>query len=183
MTTPFWKRDLEALDWACTSRVLWAFRPPHHRRTAGGARKSWLDNLNRRCRVARRTSSHAHHGLAQDVAQDVKNLAQDGLDAVILDMADLHAIDRGPRSTVARRRASGVLLPVTSQLERAWEACEAAGLAVDWAGEIMERPWSRASRGGVRPRTARSDTRLSCSSPNDALLRARHGCLTGKLGR
>ena len=24
VTTPFWKRGLEALDWPCTSRVLWA---------------------------------------------------------------------------------------------------------------------------------------------------------------
>ncbi len=41
--------------------------------------------------------------------------------------------------------------PVSSQLERAWEACEAAGLAIEWAGERIDRGWTKASRGGVRP--------------------------------
>ncbi|DAC23887.1 MAG TPA: hypothetical protein D7H91_00155, partial [Candidatus Poseidoniales archaeon] len=41
--------------------------------------------------------------------------------------------------------------PVSSQLERSWEACEAAGLTVEWAGELMEREWGRASKGGMRP--------------------------------
>lgn len=41
--------------------------------------------------------------------------------------------------------------PVSSQLERAWEACEEAGLAIEWAGERIDRGWVKASRGGVRP--------------------------------
>jgi tRNA (adenine57-N1/adenine58-N1)-methyltransferase len=41
--------------------------------------------------------------------------------------------------------------PVSSQLERAWEACEDAGLAIEWAGERIDRGWTKASRGGVRP--------------------------------
>ncbi|HIC22894.1 MAG TPA: hypothetical protein EYO84_05675 [Planctomycetes bacterium] len=41
--------------------------------------------------------------------------------------------------------------PVSSQLEQAWEACEKAGLAVEWAGERIDRGWTKASRGGVRP--------------------------------
>ncbi|DAC52402.1 MAG TPA: hypothetical protein HA340_00180 [Candidatus Thalassarchaeaceae archaeon] len=41
--------------------------------------------------------------------------------------------------------------PVTSQLEQAWEACEEAGLTVEWAGERIDRVWSKASKGGVRP--------------------------------
>ena len=31
------------------------------------------------------------------------------------------------------------------------EACEDAGLNVEWAGELMERQWGRASKGGMRP--------------------------------
>ena len=30
-------------------------------------------------------------------------------------------------------------------------ACEEVGLSVEWAGEVIERRWSKASRGGVRP--------------------------------
>jgi tRNA (adenine57-N1/adenine58-N1)-methyltransferase len=41
--------------------------------------------------------------------------------------------------------------PVTSQLEASWEACEAAGLEIDWAGERIDRVWTKASKGGVRP--------------------------------
>ena len=41
--------------------------------------------------------------------------------------------------------------PVSSQLEQAWIACEQVGLEVEWAGEIIEREWGKASKGGVRP--------------------------------
>ena len=41
--------------------------------------------------------------------------------------------------------------PVTSQVESAWQTCEENGLKVEWAGELIERPWGRASRGGMRP--------------------------------
>lgn len=41
--------------------------------------------------------------------------------------------------------------PVTSQLEQSWNACEEAGLSVEWAGERIDRVWSKASKGGVRP--------------------------------
>ena len=41
--------------------------------------------------------------------------------------------------------------PVTSQIEKAWEACENNDLTVEWAGELMERQWGRASKGGIRP--------------------------------
>ena len=41
--------------------------------------------------------------------------------------------------------------PVTTQLEQAWKMCEDSGLTVDWAGERIDRVWSKASKGGVRP--------------------------------
>ena len=40
---------------------------------------------------------------------------------------------------------------MTSQVERAWQTCEDNGLVVEWAGELMERKWGRASKGGIRP--------------------------------
>ena len=41
--------------------------------------------------------------------------------------------------------------PTSSQLERSWESCEGLGLVVEWCGEVIERKWSKASKGGVRP--------------------------------
>ena len=41
--------------------------------------------------------------------------------------------------------------PTTIQLEAAWDACEEIGLTIEWAGEVIERPWSRASKGGLKP--------------------------------
>jgi tRNA A58 N-methylase Trm61 len=73
------------------------------------------------------------------------------LDAVVLDMADHTPAITALAPLLRPGGRMACYCPVTSQLERAWEACEEAGLSVDWAGEIMERPWSRASRGGVRP--------------------------------
>ena len=42
-------------------------------------------------------------------------------------------------------------LPVSSQLEAMWVAAEERGCHIEWMGELMQRPWSRAMRGGVRP--------------------------------
>jgi len=41
--------------------------------------------------------------------------------------------------------------PVTSQLESCWNAAEEAGLEVEWAGERIDRIWTKASKGGGRP--------------------------------
>ena len=42
-------------------------------------------------------------------------------------------------------------LPVSSQLEAMWIAAEERGCSIEWMGELMQRPWSKAKRGGVRP--------------------------------
>ena len=114
--------------------------------------KVGLDNLSRAEVAWPDGPRHSHiNGTAEASAEEVQSIAPEGLDAVVLDMAD-HTPSIAALAPLLR--AGGRLAcycPVTSQLERAWDACEAAGLAVDWAGEIMERPWSRASRGGVRP--------------------------------
>ena len=114
--------------------------------------KVGLDNLDRADVAWPDGPRHSHiNGTAEASAAEVEHLAPEGIDAIVLDMAD-HAPSIAALAPLLR--AGGRLAcycPVTSQLERAWEACEAAGLVIDWAGEIMERPWSRASRGGVRP--------------------------------
>ena len=40
---------------------------------------------------------------------------------------------------------------MTSQLENAWDTCEAEGLEIEWSGEMIQRQWGKASKGGVRP--------------------------------
>jgi tRNA (adenine57-N1/adenine58-N1)-methyltransferase len=111
-----------------------------------------LGNLERAAQAWADGPTHTHfEGLVEEVAQDVANAAQEGLDVVVLDMADhVSSIEAlAPLLRVGGRMAC--YCPVTAQLERCWEAVEAAGLEVEWAGEIMERPWTRASRGGIRP--------------------------------
>ena len=41
--------------------------------------------------------------------------------------------------------------PTTIQLEKSWESAQKQGLVVEWAGEMIERKWVKASKGGVRP--------------------------------
>jgi len=75
----------------------------------------------------------------------------DPLDAIILDLPEPWDAIPGVAPLLRRGGRLACYCPVSSQLDRAWEAVEAAGLEVDWAGELMERLWKRASRGGVRP--------------------------------
>ena len=41
--------------------------------------------------------------------------------------------------------------PTTSQLEKSWIKLDEYGLSIEWSGEMIERRWSIASKGGVRP--------------------------------
>jgi tRNA A58 N-methylase Trm61 len=36
-------------------------------------------------------------------------------------------------------------------LEKSWNAVEESGLVVEFAGEMIERRWVKAAKGGVRP--------------------------------
>jgi len=111
-----------------------------------------LTNLRRADAAWADGPTHSHfEGLVEEVVADVASAAPHGLNAVVLDMADhVRSIQvLAPLLAVGGRMAC--YCPVTAQLERCWEAVEAEGLEVEWAGEIMERPWTRASRGGMRP--------------------------------
>ena len=37
------------------------------------------------------------------------------------------------------------------KIEDSWNACEELGLEIEWAGELIERKWGRAMKGGIRP--------------------------------
>ena len=72
-------------------------------------------------------------------------------DAVVIDLSEpWHTIP----NLATRLRTGGRLAcycPVSTQLEQAWAACDESGLTVEWAGELIDRAWTRASKGGIRP--------------------------------
>lgn len=86
-----------------------------------------------------------------DIAETSFEGVVEEFDAIILDLPEPWPVI----ATLAKKLRYGGRIacycPVSSQLEKAWNACEEAGLNVDWAGEMMERVWTKASRGGVRP--------------------------------
>ena len=110
-----------------------------------------LENLRRAEACWPEFPTHHHiEGAVESSISAVNDLVT-GVDAVVLDLPDHPP---AIAATAPLLNAGGRLAcycPVSSQLERAWEACEAAGLRVEWAGELMEREWGRASKGGMRP--------------------------------
>ena len=105
-----------------------------------------LTNLSRASECFEEFPNHTHlQGLVEDVVPDME------FDCVILDMpSHRDAIEAcTPKMKFGARMAC--YAPTTSQLEICWEACEGAGLTVEWAGELMERQWGVTSKGGMRP--------------------------------
>lgn len=106
-----------------------------------------LENLQRAKSCFPEFPEHIHlSGALEDVV-----IPTEDVDAVLLDM---------PKHEPAIRKMAPLLnpggriacyCPVSSQLENCMLVCEELGLQIDWAGELMERPWSRAGKGGVRP--------------------------------
>ena len=110
-----------------------------------------LENLARAKQCLPEFPNHHHiSGDISDVSMKIADLAGQ-VDGIILDLPNHQpAID----AVVGVLKPGGRIAcycPVTSQVERAWEACEANNLQVEWAGELMERQWGRASEGGIRP--------------------------------
>ena len=95
----------------------------------------------------------AHHhieGAIEDVVEEIKKVSEE-YEGIILDLPEhTSAIEAvAPLLGIGGRIAC--YCPVTSQLEAAWIACEQAGFEIEWAGELIERQWGKASKGGVRP--------------------------------
>jgi tRNA (adenine57-N1/adenine58-N1)-methyltransferase len=82
---------------------------------------------------------------------DVADVEVENLDAIILDLPEAWPVIAKMSTALRPGGRLACYCPVSSQLERVWEAAEEAGLTIDWAGEMMERVWTKASRGGVRP--------------------------------
>ena len=110
-----------------------------------------LENLARAADSWPEFPHHTHfEGTIEDQASAVA-LQADEVDAVLLDLPEHPSAIAVTAPLLAAGGRLACYCPVTQQLERAWEACEEAGLTVEWAGELMEREWGRASKGGIRP--------------------------------
>ena len=110
-----------------------------------------LENLQRAKQCWPAFPTHHHlSGLIEDSVNDIEQLAE-AVDAIVLDLPDHPPAIAATADLLKPGGRLACYCPVTSQLERAWEACETAGLTGEWAGELMEREWGRASKGGMRP--------------------------------
>ena len=105
-----------------------------------------LENLRRASASFAEFPQHTHlEGMVQDVVPEMN------FDAIILDMPE-H--DPAITACAPKLKYGGRIAcyaPTTSQLENCWKSVEKAGLYVEWAGELMEREWGLASKGGMRP--------------------------------
>ena len=75
----------------------------------------------------------------------------DSLDAAIIDMAEPWNVLGGVEPLLRVGGRVACYCPTSAQLEKSWEASESLGLIVEWSGEVIERRWTKASKGGVRP--------------------------------
>ncbi len=93
---------------------------------------------------------HLIQGDLAGASREASGICED-LDAVIIDMAEPWSVlsEIVPLLRIGGRLAC--YCPTTSQLERSWDEVESLGLVVEWSGEVVERKWTKASKGGVRP--------------------------------
>ncbi|MEC8763980.1 MAG: hypothetical protein VXX40_02125 [Candidatus Thermoplasmatota archaeon] len=110
-----------------------------------------LENLQRAAACWEETPNHHHIEGTIEASIDAIKAVHDGFHAIVLDLPEHPSAIQATAELLLPGGRLACYCPVSSQMERAWEACEAAGLTVEWAGELMEREWGRASKGGMRP--------------------------------
>jgi len=110
-----------------------------------------LENL-RRCEESWLEFPSHHHieGAIEEVSNEISAISS-SFDAIILDLPEHPSAIYSVASMLNIGGRMVCYCPVTSQLENAWIACEEQGLEVEWAGELIQRQWGKASKGGVRP--------------------------------
>ncbi len=113
--------------------------------------KVGLENLRRVKSCLSEFPEHHHiEGKVEEVVDDIIKI-NPSFDSIILDLPQHVEAINAVASLLNFGGRICCYCPVTSQVEAAWQACEDNGLKVEWAGELIERPWGRASRGGMRP--------------------------------
>ena len=95
--------------------------------------------------------NHIHFdGFLEEKIEEISKIC-DEFDAIILDLPE-HAKAISSVSNLLRPGGRiACYCPVTSQIEDSWDTCEELGLEIEWAGELIERKWGRAMKGGIRP--------------------------------
>lgn len=97
------------------------------------------------------SENHIHiEGAIEDSVSEISNHCN-GFDAIILDLPEHPKAINSVAHLLQPGGKIACYCPVTSQVESAWIACEEAGLEIEWAGELIERKWGRAMKGGIRP--------------------------------
>ena len=93
---------------------------------------------------------HLVDGDLSDVGNAVRKICG-SLDAAIIDVAEPWRIVPTIEPLLRAGGRVACYCPTTIQLEKSWESAQSQGLVVEWAGEMIERKWVKASKGGVRP--------------------------------
>ncbi|MBT60726.1 MAG: hypothetical protein CMA63_04140 [Euryarchaeota archaeon] len=95
----------------------------------------------------------SHHHIEGTIEETVEQITEhsEAYEAIILDLPEHQTAIEAVAHLLSLGGRIACYCPVTSQLEHAWKACESQGLEIEWAGELMEREWGMASKGGVRP--------------------------------
>ncbi len=110
-----------------------------------------LENLSRAKSCFQEFPNHHHiSGSVEDKIGDVSSISK-SLDAIILDLPNHENPIKESSKLLRTGGRMACYCPVTSQMERAWSACEDNGMTVEWAGELIDRQWGRAAKGGMRP--------------------------------
>ena len=110
-----------------------------------------LENLMTLSKAIEAFPQHSHvHGRIESCVEEIQSISEQ-VDAILLDLPEHPAAIRSVASLLTIGGRLSCYCPVSSQLEQAWAACEEVGLEVEWAGEVIEREWGKASKGGVRP--------------------------------
>tara|TARA_B100001996_G_scaffold178537_1_gene136322 strand:- start:2199 stop:3029 length:831 start_codon:yes stop_codon:yes gene_type:complete len=97
------------------------------------------------------SENHIHiEGAIEESVSEISNHCN-GFDAIILDLPEHPKAINSVAHLLQPGGRIACYCPVTSQVESSWIACEEAGLEIEWAGELIERKWGRAMKGGIRP--------------------------------
>ena len=110
-----------------------------------------LENLETLAQAVPEFPKHSHIDGRIETAIDEIETNVSNVDAVLLDLPEHSSAIRAVAHLLKIGGRLSCYCPVSSQLEQAWIACEESGLNVEWAGEIIEREWGKASKGGMRP--------------------------------
>jgi tRNA (adenine57-N1/adenine58-N1)-methyltransferase len=93
---------------------------------------------------------HLIEGDLSEASGKVKEICAE-LDAAIIDIAEPWTVVTEIASALKVGGRLACYCPTTAQLEKSWNAVEEEGLVVEFSGEMIERRWVKAAKGGVRP--------------------------------